>query len=87
MNASVDLYCEFSIPGSFVGKQGDLRGEHEIGEATHADFVLAVCLFWFILSCFLKFLFLFFKNITLPQQLLRRVLLPVDGYQIIIIRI
>ena len=25
-----------SIPGSFVGKQGDLRGEHEIGEATHA---------------------------------------------------
>ena len=77
----------FSIPGSFVGKQGDLRGEHEIGEATHADFVLAVYLFWFILSCFLKFLFLFFKNIKLSQLLFIRVLLRVDGYQIIIIRI
>ena len=65
------LICivSFSIPGSFVEKQGDLRGKHEIGDATHADFVLAVYLFWFILPCFLKFLFLFFKNIKLSQQL------------------
>ena len=35
----------FSIPGSLVGKQGDLRGEREIGEATHADFFRAVRLF------------------------------------------
>ena len=25
-----------------MGKQGDLRGEREIGEATHADFFRAV---------------------------------------------
>lgn len=36
---SVDLYCEaFSRQGSFIGKQGNLLGEREIGEATHADF-------------------------------------------------
>ena len=46
----------FSIPGSFVGKQGDLRGEREIGEATHADFFRAVRR-------------RFFKNKKLSQQL------------------
>ena len=83
------LICivSFSIPGSFVGKLGDLPGEHELGDATHADFVLAVYLLWFILSCFLKFLFLFFENIKLSQELFIRVLLPVDGYQIIIISV
>ena len=52
------VWRAFSIPGSFVGKQGDLRGELEIGESTHADFFCAVHLsfFWFILSCFLRFL-------------------------------
>ena len=39
----------FSIPGSFVGKQGDLQGECKIGEATHTDFVCAVHLFLFSL--------------------------------------
>ena len=54
----VQAQCQRYIPGSFVGKQGDLRGELEIGESTHADFFCAVHLtfFWFILSCFLQFL-------------------------------
>ena len=38
----------FSLPGSFVGKQGDSRGEREIGEATHADFFRAVYLFFLV---------------------------------------
>ena len=53
-----------SIPGSFVEKQGDSRGEREIGEATHADFFRAVRrFFWFILPCFLQFLSFFFSKI------------------------
>ena len=52
-----------SIPGSFVGKQGDSRGERKIGEATQADFFRAVHLFfWFILPCFLQFLSFFFQK-------------------------
>ena len=52
-----------SIPGSFVGKQGDSRGEREIGEATQADFFRAVHLF-FGLFClvFSSFFLFFFKN-------------------------
>ena len=61
-------------------KQGDSRGEREIGEATHADFFRAVrrCFFfWFILPCFLQFLsFFFFKNKKLSQQLYIRVFSP-----------
>ena len=58
----------FSIPGSLVGKQGELRGEREIGEATHADFFLAVHLFiiiflvYFVLFSPVSF-FLFFSKI------------------------
>ena len=54
----------FSIPGSFVEKQGDSRGEREIGEATHADFFRAVRRFFLVyfalfsaVSFFLSFFF------------------------------
>ena len=61
----------FSIPGSFVGKQGDLRAEREIGEATHADFFCAIHFFWFILSCFLQFLSFFSKIKSCPNDFIR----------------
>ena len=54
MSESIDLYREtFSRPSSFVRKQGDLRGEREIGEATHADFFALLTLF-FGLFCFVS---------------------------------
>ena len=51
----------FSIPGSFVGKQGDLRAEREIGEATHADFFCAIHFFGLFCLVFSSF-FLFFQK-------------------------
>ena len=51
--------------GSFVRKHGDLRGEHEIGEATHADFFaqFTLCLVNFVFSSFL--LLLLFKGMPI----------------------
>ena len=63
-----------SIPGSFVGKQGDSRGEREIGEATHADFFRAVHLFFGLFCLVFSRFFLFFSKITkLSQKLYLRV--------------
>ena len=67
--------------GSFVGKQGDLRGEREIGEATHADFFRAVRLFYFcfILPCFLQLLFFFQKYIRVFSPMMDFKLLSIIG--------
>ena len=63
-----------SIPGSFVGKQGDSRGEREIGEATQADFFRAVHLFFGLFCLVFSSFFLFFSKITkLSQKLYLRV--------------
>ena len=60
-------------------KQGDSRGEREIGEATHADFFRAVRRFFFLVY-FALFsavsFFFFFKNKKLSQQLYIRVFSP-----------
>ena len=76
----------FSIPGSFVGKQGDLRGEREISKATHADFFRAVhplfVLFCLVFSSF--FLFFFFKDEKLSQERYITCFLSDDGYQTIL---
>ena len=95
MRALICIIVSFSIPGSFVGKQGNLRGECEISEATHADFFRAVYLLggggdggYFVLFSPVSFLFfVFFKTKKLSQQLYIRVFLSDDGYQTIIIRI
>ena len=64
----------FSIPGSLVGKQGELRGEREIGEATHADFFLAVhlviiiFLVYFVLFSPVSFFFFFSKIKSCPSN-------------------
>ena len=58
-----------SIPGSFVGKQGDSRGEREI-----ADFFRAVHLFFGLFCLVFSSFFLFFSKITkLSQKLYLRV--------------
>ena len=60
-------------------KQGDSRGEREIGEATHADFFRAVRRFflvYFALFSAVSFFFFFFKNKKLSQQLYIRVFSP-----------
>ena len=63
-----------SIPGSFVGKQGDSRGEREISEATQADFFRAVHLFFGSFCLVFFSFFLFFSKITkLSQKLYLRV--------------
>ena len=67
----------FSIPGSFFGKQGDLRGEREISEATHADFFRAV--HPFLVS------FFFFKNKKLSQELYIRVFSPMIDIKLLFI--
>ena len=87
MQALIHGIVSFSIPGSFVGKQGDLRGEHEIGEATHADFVLAVYLFVVYFVLFAQVSFSFFQKYKVVPTTFYMCLLLVYGYQIIIIRI
>ena len=78
----------FSIPGSLVEKQGDLRGEREIGEATHADFFLAahlsiiIFLVYFVLFKPVSFFF-FFKNKKLSQQLYIRVFSPMMDFKLL----
>ena len=68
-----------------MGKQGDSRGEREIGEATHADFYRAVYLFFcFILSCFLQFLSFFFQKKKVVPTTLYTCFLSDDGFQTII---
>ena len=64
-----------SIPGSFVGKQGDSRGEREISEATQADFFHTVHLFFLVyFVLFSPVSFFFFSKITkLSQKLYLRV--------------
>ena len=62
-----------------MGKQGDLRGEREISEATHADFFRAVhpFLVYFVLFSSISFFVVFFlKNKKLPQELYARVFCP-----------
>ena len=62
-----------------MGNQGDLRGEREIGEATHADFFRAVhpFLVYFVLfSPISFFVVVFLKNKKLPQELYVRVFCP-----------
>ena len=74
-------------------KHGDLRGEHEIGEATHADFFaqFTLCLVNFVFSSFL--LLLLFKG--MPIFVVVVVVFPIilypwfellsdDGYQTIL---
>ena len=48
-----------------MGNQGDLRGEREISEATHADFFRAVhpFLVYFVLFSPISFFVVFFKRI------------------------
>ena len=60
----------FSIPGSFFGKQGDLRGEREISEATHADFFRAVhpFLVYFVLFSPISFFFFFSRIKSCPKN-------------------
>ena len=58
----------FSIPGSFVGKQGDSRGEREISEATHADFFRAVHLFFIYFVLFSPVSFFFSKIKSCPNN-------------------
>ena len=60
----------FSIPGSFFGKQGDLRGEREITEATHADFFHAVhpFLVYFVLLSPISFFFFFSRIKSCPKN-------------------
>ena len=52
-----------------MGKQGDLRAEREIGEATHADFFCAIHFFLVSFVLFSPVSFFFFKNKKLSQQL------------------
>ena len=62
-----------------MGNQGDLRGEREISEATHADFFRAVhpFLVYFVLFSPISFFVVFFlKNKKLPQELYVRVFCP-----------
>ena len=77
----------FSIPGSFFGNQGDLRGEREISEATHANFFRAVHPFFglFCLVFFNFFLCFFFKNKKLPQELNIRVFFPMMDIKLLFI--
>ena len=71
---SIVTWRAISIPGSFVGKQGDSRGEREIGQATQADFFLAVHLFFGLFCLVFSSFFLFFSKITkLSQKLYLRV--------------
>ena len=86
---SVDLYCEpFSRQGSFVGKQGDLLEEREIGEATHADFSSSSPYFsvYFALFSLVSLFFMKgnFVHFVVPTTLKRGFALSDDGYQTII---
>ena len=69
-----------------MGKQGDSRGEREIGEATHVDFFRAVYLF-FGLFClvFSSFFLFFFKNKKLSQQLYIRIFSPMMDIKLLFI--
>ena len=69
-----------------MGKQGDSRGEREIGEATHADFYRAVYLFflfYFVLFSPVSFFFFFKKKKVVPTTLYT-CFLSDDGFQTII---
>lgn len=88
-NESVDLYWElFSRQGSFLGKQGNLLGEGEIGEATHADFSSSSPHFSIYFALFsLVSLFLMkgnFVHFVVPTTLKRGFALSDDGYRTII---
>ena len=73
----------FSIPGSFVGKQGDSRGEREIGEATQADFFRTVHPFFGLFCLIFSSFFLFSRIKRCPNNFIY-VFPSDDGYQTII---
>ena len=88
-NESVDLYWElFSRQGSFLGKQGNLLGEGEIGEATHADFSSSSPYFsiYFALFSLVSLFFMKgnFVHFVVPTTLKRGFALSDDGYRTII---
>ena len=67
-----------------MGNQGDLRGEREISESTHADIFRAVHPFLVYFVLFSPVSFFFFKNKKLSQELNYTCFLFDDGYQTII---
>ena len=72
-----------SIPGPFVGKQGDLRGEREIGEARFAPFTFLFFGLFSLVFSSLFFLFFFFQKIySYSRQLYLRVFSPMMDYLI-----
>ena len=75
-----------SIPGSFVGKQGDLRGEREISKQRTPIFFaqFTPCLFYFVLFSPVSFFFFFSKDEKLSQERYITCFLSDDGYQTIL---
>ena len=70
MNASVDLYCEFFNTRLLCRETGRFTKASTKQAKQRTPILFQQFTFlWFILSCLLKFLFLFFKNIKLSQQL------------------
>ena len=70
-----------------MGNQGDLRGEREISEATHANFFRAVhpFLVYFVLFSPISFFVFFFENKKLPQELNIRVFSPMMDIRLLFI--
>ena len=70
-----------------MGNQGDLRGEREISEATHANFFRAVhpFLVYFVLFSSISFFVFFFKSKKLPQELNIRVFSPMMDIRLLFI--